>query len=115
MRTIHIHADAPDKPDEGAPCNGCGICCLSEPCPLGVVVSRRRHGACAALRWDQAGGLYRCGMLPRSPRAWWQRSWKRLALRWISAGAGCDCNLQVARTARATMAQSADLTQATKK
>ncbi|MDT0138632.1 hypothetical protein [Acidovorax sp. PRC11] len=44
----------------GQPCNGCGLCCLAEPCPLGMLVSRRRHGACVALRWlpgaDRAGG-----------------------------------------------------------
>ena len=36
---IRIHADAPAKPPVGAPCNGCGVCCLLEPCPLGVLLS----------------------------------------------------------------------------
>ena len=42
---VWLHAEAPPKPAEGAPCNGCGLCCLAEPCPLGVLVSRRRTGA----------------------------------------------------------------------
>jgi hypothetical protein len=53
-RIIKIHPDAPPKPAVGAPCNGCGVCCLAEPCPLGVILSRRLKGACVALRWDGA-------------------------------------------------------------
>ncbi|MFZ3128031.1 MAG: hypothetical protein WA136_08450, partial [Rhodoferax sp.] len=58
---IHIHRQAPAKPAEGAACNGCGVCCLSEPCPLGMVLSGRRTGACRALRWDGSLAQYRCG------------------------------------------------------
>lgn len=96
---VWLHADAPPKPAEGAPCNGCGLCCLAEPCPLGMVVSRRRHGACVALRWDDGHARYLCGMVAdpggvvgvrhrwlTAPLAW-------LARRWIAAGVGCDANL----------------------
>jgi hypothetical protein len=48
---IRIEPLAPVKPATGSPCNGCGVCCLAEPCPLGMLVSRRRHGRCSALRW----------------------------------------------------------------
>ena len=114
-RVIHIHPEAPRKPPEGAPCNGCGVCCLAEPCPLGVLLSGRRTGACDALRWSdesqvgQAGGNYRCGALsepqdvlarrlPRALRALLPgltRALPRLAKRWISAGSGCDCSLSM--------------------
>lgn len=87
-RIIHIHPQAPAKPPLGEPCNGCGICCLSEPCPIGMLISRRRHGACAALRWD--GERYLCGAL--TARAGRLRRW--LVRRWIAAGAGCDCSLE---------------------
>jgi hypothetical protein len=73
-RIIKIHPDAPPKPAVGAPCNGCGVCCLAEPCPLGVILSRRLKGACVALRWDG--------------------NW--LVKRWIASGTGCDCSLEVA-------------------
>ena len=53
-QVIHIHPEAPTKPPEGAPCNGCGVCCLAEPCPVGMLVSRKRHGACVLLRWSDA-------------------------------------------------------------
>jgi len=35
-RTIAIHAAAPAKPALGEPCNGCGVCCAAEPCPVGM-------------------------------------------------------------------------------
>ncbi len=89
-RVIEIHPDAPPKPAVGAACNGCGVCCLTEPCPLGILLSRRLQGACTALQWD--GARYVCGVLTAQPtgvRSWWVK-------RWIAAGQGCDCSLQVA-------------------
>lgn len=95
------HPEAPAQPAMGAPCNGCGLCCLAEPCPLGMLVSRRRTGACVALRWSPAerpgqGGRYVCGMVadPAGVTGWrnaWALRWlKALSLRWIAAGQGCD-------------------------
>jgi hypothetical protein len=86
---IHLHRLAPAKPAPGDACNGCGVCCAAEPCPLGIVVSRRRRGACAALRWDDAAARYRCALLPEAAPA----PQRRLVARWIAAGAGCDCDL----------------------
>lgn len=95
-QVVHWHAGAPSQPAPGAPCNGCGLCCLAEPCPLGMLVSRRRQGACAALRWSDAQQRYLCGMLadPGDVTGWrrpWAVRWMRaLAGRWIAAGVGCD-------------------------
>jgi hypothetical protein len=99
-RVIYLVPDAPAKPPLGTACNGCGVCCAWQPCPLGMLVSGRRHGACSALRWD--GGLqrYHCAAVA-APRSVWPRlptllhaplSW--LARRWIAAGRGCDSTLQ---------------------
>ncbi len=99
-QVVHLHPGAPPKPPEGAPCNGCGLCCLAEPCPLGVLVSRRRTGPCAALRWSEADGRYLCGMVqePGAVTGWtwpWAVRWqKALARRWIAAEVGCDASLQ---------------------
>jgi hypothetical protein len=100
-QVVHVHPLAPAKPRLGERCNGCGVCCLAEPCPLGVLVSRRRHGACSALRWDDKATLYRCGMVSE-PQAVLGRRWqflaplvRRLARRWISAGSGCDASIRV--------------------
>lgn len=54
MDWIRLHVDAPPKPAFGAACNGCGVCCTLEPCPIGMIWSRRRHGACSALVWVEA-------------------------------------------------------------
>lgn len=100
QRVVMIHPDAPPKPALGAPCNGCGVCCLSEPCPLGMVLSGRRRGACAALRWSDAAGRYQCGALTASDdvlRPGWRWAtplMRRLAPRWIAAGVGCDAHLE---------------------
>lgn len=102
---IRLHVDAPLKPAEDEPCNGCGVCCASAPCPLGVVVSRRFAGACDALLWVDEGGLYRCGLiaqpaayLPR-PLRWASGALSRLARRYIAAGVGCDCSVVVSAQA----------------
>jgi hypothetical protein len=97
-KTILIHSQAPRKPDLGEPCNGCGICCTVEPCPVGVVVSGRRTGACSALKWVEAENRYRCGVMAM-PATWSAAPWlaaiaKRLAGRLIAAGQGCDCSLE---------------------
>lgn len=108
---IHIHIDAALQPVPGAPCNGCGVCCLLEPCPLGVILSGRRHGACVAVRWHGDVRQYRCGALSE-PVAVLQRvlparlqrlaPWlaaglapilARWAQRWIAVGQGCDSSL----------------------
>lgn len=110
--TIYIHPSAPAKPAWGATCNGCGVCCLLEPCPLGVLLTGRRQGACDAVMWSDTQHRYQCGMVlqprtvlqkryPRLPR--WALSAShtvltRWARRWISAGSGCDASVEVEKT-----------------
>ena len=97
---VWLQPEAPPKPVRGAPCNGCGLCCLAEPCPLGMLVSRRRTGACAALRWNASQAQYRCGLIDEPARV---TGWRRpvllrlvaaLARRWVAAGQGCDADLR---------------------
>jgi hypothetical protein len=97
---LHLHEGAPAKPAWAAPCNGCGVCCAYAPCPVGVLVSKRRTGACAALQWVDGESRYRCGVLIDPARYtglrahWAQALTRRLAGRMISAGSGCDCSLE---------------------
>ena len=105
---IMIHPDAATKPASGEPCNGCGVCCLLEPCPLGVILSGRRYGACVALRWKVGQRQYRCGALSEPSDVLIQMfpgalsrvapilapGLMRLARRWIAAGEGCDSTVE---------------------
>lgn len=99
---ILLQPEAPAKPSPGLPCNGCGVCCAAEPCPLGQWVSRRRRGACDALLWDADAHRYHCGMVvaPRRFVRWLPAAlMRRLALRWISSASGCDSDLLADRPA----------------
>ena len=110
-RVIAIEPLAPSKPAWGVACNGCGLCCLFEPCPLGMVISRRRRGACVALRWLETERRYRCGALAQPERVLGELLPRRLspvagrlapalrrwAQRWIAPGIGCDSHLSATR------------------
>ena len=95
VQRIALHADAPEKPDWGKACNGCGVCCAAETCPVGRLVFRHR-GPCPALLWTETEGRYHCGLLidpasylsalPRFLLPWFRR-WM---VRAIAAGQGCD-------------------------
>lgn len=101
LQVIWLQPLAPAKPALGAACNGCGVCCSWQPCPVGMLLSRRRQGACTALLWQDRPRHYRCALVdgarqrwPALPR-WAEAALRRLARRWIAAGAGCDSTLQV--------------------
>ncbi len=57
------------------------------------------------LRWNDDAARYHCGLLAETAGAlpwvpaWLRRAATRLARRWISAGSGCDSELEVASTA----------------
>lgn len=89
---IVLHAAAPPKPAVGTPCNGCGVCCSYAPCPLSRFLLGHRSGSCPALRWQES--RYVCGLVaaPQGVARWLPR---RLVLRWIAAGKGCDCAAEI--------------------
>jgi hypothetical protein len=98
---IYLHRDAPTKPDEGAPCNGCGVCCALETCPAGRLRFLQRRGPCPALEWHATDRRYHCGMLARPTHylpglpAGLAPAARRVLARSIAAGAGCDCDVTV--------------------
>ncbi|MDP2810486.1 MAG: hypothetical protein Q8O34_10105 [Rhodocyclaceae bacterium] len=99
---VRLHAVAPAKPAFGASCNGCGVCCAAEPCPVARFLLGVRTGDCLALAWDEAARRYFCGMArhPAGHLRWLpemlNNAAARACRRWISAGSGCDCDAEVA-------------------
>jgi len=96
MPVIHLHRAAPAKPAAGEACNGCGVCCALETCPLARLRFLRRRGPCPALRWQAEEGRYRCDLLA-DPGRWLPLPaafGRRLVGRWIAAGSGCDCDFE---------------------
>jgi hypothetical protein len=69
-------------------------------------------GACEALRWETGADIYRCGAMMDSQAVLHQALplgmkffstilaplLRKLAQRWIAAGTGCDCDLEVSST-----------------
>lgn len=96
IQTLTLYAAAPPKPAAGEPCNGCGLCCAAERCPVAWLFLPRGKGSCAALEWDGEAQHYRCGMVTRPAHyvGWLPRRWDGVAARWfasrIAAGGGCD-------------------------
>lgn len=103
QRLIWLRVEAPAKPVVGAHCNGCGVCCAAEPCPVARVFLWQRRGACRALVWVEANLHYRCGMLmqpanylpylPYLPNAL-HVLLGRLIGRWIAVGTACDSDAE---------------------
>jgi hypothetical protein len=56
------------KPKFGDKCNGCGVCCIIEPCLLANEALDCYEGPCAALE-QQEDGSYACGLVKRP--AWY--------------------------------------------
>jgi hypothetical protein len=69
----------PDKPAEGAPCNGCGVCCISALCGLAAlalhgpevtflseVCGEQLAGPCPILEWED--GRAWCGFIRHPER-----------------------------------------------
>jgi len=98
---IWLRQQAPVKPEAGQACNGCGVCCAAEPCPVAQFFLWQRRGSCRALQWDPGQNLYRCGMLtqPAHYLFWLPKSWQgwfaRRMRRWIAAGTACDSDASV--------------------
>ncbi|MFZ6656861.1 hypothetical protein [Undibacterium sp. TJN19] len=98
---IWLHAGAPVKPETGKACNGCGVCCAAEPCPVARVFLWQFRGSCQALQWQADVQQYRCGMLlnPAHYARWlphFASQWfARRVRRWIAAGTACDSDASI--------------------
>lgn len=92
----------PEKAPYGTPCNGCGLCCQNEICPLGQIVFPaavvRFGGACPALERDDERFI--CGLIAR-PEAYAPikasvygvEALREAAVIGVGAGIGCDARM----------------------
>jgi hypothetical protein len=101
---IELDPFAPGKPDYGAGCNGCGVCCAAGPCPVAFVFLLQFRGRCRALLWQEDAKRYVCGMVVFPDRYVWvipermrERVGRFVATR-IAAGDGCDSLAEVVDT-----------------
>lgn len=98
---ITIHAEAPQKPVLGQPCNGCGICCAAEPCPVSLALLWPHQAPCRALIWSTVEQRYLCGMVNQPSRflpwlpARLNPYTSRLFKRWIAADTVCDADVEL--------------------
>lgn len=96
---IHIHANAPSKPNLGQACNGCGVCCAAEPCPVSLALLWPHQTPCRALIWQEETQRYVCGMVaqPANYLGWLPRRMNGIASRvfkrWIAADTKCDADV----------------------
>lgn len=68
---------------------------------MGRLVFRRIKGPCQALEWDGKAARYVCGLVARPTHylRWLPRfcavGVRKLLLRWIAAGVGCDSTAEI--------------------
>ena len=98
---IQIHALAPAKPALGEPCNGCGVCCAAEPCPVSLALLWPHQAPCKALIWHDVENRYLCGMVmqPSNYLVWLpifaDKFASKLFKRWIVADTNCDADVSI--------------------
>lgn len=73
------------KPRHGAPCNGCGLCCVATKCDLGKHLFGDSQGACPALVRTGAH-TYGCGVVMYVDDPGLREAAKLL----LRVGEGCD-------------------------
>jgi hypothetical protein len=83
------------KPPHGAPCNKCGLCCLTGPCTTAKLFFEISRGPCPALQWDDRAFV--CGLMadparyaPVRARIKGATAMSQAARRLLGADQGCD-------------------------
>lgn len=61
MTTFEIPS-VTDKPKYGSPCNGCGLCCIAEQCPISLMAFGEQL-LCPALGTMGDGKGFGCGLI----------------------------------------------------
>ena len=90
-----VAAGPPKKPPEGTACNGCGLCCAVQLCPLAVEFIVDAAAPCPAMEF--ADGRFWCGLARRPSRYFGipvsgTRLIRALVHAELSIGEGCDAS-----------------------
>lgn len=85
MITLPIE-NAPEKPEEGSPCNGCGWCCASSRCDIAVLAIGEGPGPCPLLKFY--GGRHWCTVVAGEIKA----KTEPLVSQILGIGVGCYTN-----------------------
>jgi hypothetical protein len=59
----------PTKPEEGSPCNGCGLCCAVGTCAAARIAYPHASAPCPALVWSDAAARFTCTLRVMAVRA----------------------------------------------
>jgi len=80
--------DAPRQPPEGAPCNGCGCCCVARRCSISTALFPQvPPGAlCPALAWESTTARFWCLVVAQTLNP----DLAERARAWLGIGAGCS-------------------------
>lgn len=83
---------APTKPLYGQPCNGCGLCCVMQQCPVSAQLFGPKE-LCPAL--EAVGEAYTCGLIASPSRYFDAPEWGAALVgeaigMILGAGTGCD-------------------------
>jgi hypothetical protein len=94
-RAMVVAAGPPKKPHEGAVCNGCGLCCAVQLCPLAIEFIPDAAAPCPAMEF--AEGRFWCGLARRPSRyldtpASGDRLIRGMVFTALSIGEGCDAS-----------------------
>ncbi len=101
-QVIWLHSQAPAKPDLGQACNGCGVCCAAEPCPLARLYLWQNRGSCRALLWSDQKQRYFCGLVLQPANYlrylpnWLAPRFSAYAASRIAANTSCDSPAELA-------------------
>lgn len=87
-----------EKPPYGSPCNGCGVCCQNEICPLGQIAFPHAQAPCPAL--EKQADRYVCGLVaspqtyaPIRASVYGVEALREAAAIGVGADIGCDTRM----------------------
>lgn len=101
-KSLPVIQRAPEKPEWGSPCNGCGYCCAVETCGLARQFMGAMVAPCPAMEFE--AGRFWCGLVRDPAKYLGVAAWASDSLRssfelLLGIGRGCDSDAPAATRA----------------